>query len=275
MAFLSDNVTSLDQFTAIVSDQQNSTSINDTNIRFATPVNTNMDGPSTQNLFRPSPTILKTSFKNGLDEYRNQGDQLNRKHRIKDGVNHLTEVATLQKFMQKLENIGISVKNRYYLTFSGIPDYSFLVTDITVPNVKMNVGEIKFDGRAVELPVNDEYGHDFTMTVWADVAGVAYFRFREFILKEFRNTKRYAFDDSYMIDHNYLPSSGHTIRLEQLADYSTYYGLKLTYKDVRIKEISSLSFGEGQNELQQFDLTCTAVSYDVEKSDEIESYDWM
>ena len=90
------------------------------------------------------------------------------------GTSNNTGEKTLIDFINKITAYGISTKARYEVNFSGISDLTFFVTDINIPDIRQNFGNIYFEGKSVEIPVNIEYSHDISMTLLNDAEGIIY-----------------------------------------------------------------------------------------------------
>jgi len=97
-------------------------------------------------------------------------------------TNSYGEEKSLKGFLSTIGNFGVTIKSRYEMNFSGIDDVTFFVTNISVPGVRLNTTEISFAGRKVEVPVNYEYEHDFSMTLLNDNSGFMYNAIKEFLM---------------------------------------------------------------------------------------------
>ena len=60
------------------------------------------------------------------------------------------------------------MKNNFEVVFSGLPDVTFFIREISVPSIKQNMAELYYNGRKIEIPINYDYNHEFTITVLND-----------------------------------------------------------------------------------------------------------
>lgn len=61
--------------------------------------------------------------------------------------------------------------------------------------------------------------------------------------------------------NNVWADSGYTMTVKALTGDSKYKGMLFTLKNVRIKSISGLSFGQSKNEVSTFDVNCLLNSW--------------
>lgn len=154
---------------------------------------------------------------------------------------------SLRDYLSTMSKYGYALKCRYEVSFSGISMISFFITDINIPSVKMNTLEINYDGNIVELPINYEHEHDFSMTVINDTKGYIYSTIRNFIVADSATA---------------LSDSGYQMTIKQLSDNGKD-GAVITLNGVRFKRCGGLSFSSSTGEISTFDLDCSAISTDV------------
>ncbi len=153
---------------------------------------------------------------------------------------------SVKSFLDVINDFGVQVSNNFEVMFSGLADTTFFITDISLPDIQTNFAEIYYDGRKVEIPINYEYGHDFSMTVINDAQGYIYTALQQFLISE---------------SNNVWADSGYTMTVKALTGDSKYKGMLLTLKNVRLKSLSGLSFGQSKNEVSTFEANCLLNSW--------------
>ena len=154
---------------------------------------------------------------------------------------------SLKSFLSTIGKLGIQVKNNFEVNFSGLDDFTFFIQSIEIPGVHQNFTELYYDGRKVDIPINHEYDHEFTMTVLNDAQGYIYSTLVNFI----------ASDSS-----NVLANSGYTMTIKALTgDEDNYAGSMITLNGVRIESVSGLSFGYDQNDIQTFTISGKIIDF--------------
>ena len=156
--------------------------------------------------------------------------------------------ASLREFIDKIKKYGTSIKARYEVTFSGIDNLTFFVTDINVPSVRRNFGILHYHGQSVEVPVTVEYEHDFNMTVINDGQGILYPTFVNLLL----NMKNKSEIDS-----------GYDMTVRIFGDGQNTSGIAVILFGVRFKTVSGLTANSGDTGISTFTVGCTAIKYDV------------
>ena len=155
--------------------------------------------------------------------------------------------ATLLDFINKINQYGVTLKAKYEVNFSGIEGLTFFVSDISVPDVRQNFGNVWFEGKTVEIPINIEYGHDMTMTLLNDGKGIIYSTILNWIMNQ---------------DAGDSPvDSGYTMTIRQLGDNEEHKGMTITLKGVRMKNITGLNFASNDASISTFTLTLSAISF--------------
>lgn len=153
---------------------------------------------------------------------------------------------TVKSFLETVNSFGIQVKNNFEVNFSGLTDITFFVTSINVPQMQQNFTEIYYNGRKVDVPINYDYTHEFTMTVLNDAQGYIYSVIQNFLMSEATNT---------------MAQNGYTMTIKALTGDSNYKGTLLTLKNVRFESISGQSYGYSDNDISTFDLNCRLLEY--------------
>jgi len=155
---------------------------------------------------------------------------------------------SLKEFIDKVKTYGTSIKAKYEVTFSGIDNLTFFVTDINVPSVRRNFGILHYRGQTLEVPVTIEYEHDFNMTVINDGQGVLYPTFVNLLL----NMKEKSAIDS-----------GYDMTVRIFGDGLNNAGIAIVLFGVRFKTISGITMNSGDTGVSTFTVGCTAIKYDV------------
>ena len=86
----------------------------------------------------------------------------------------LSKEKSLKAFLDNINSFGVQVKNNFEVTFSGLPDTTFFVKSISIPQVQQNMADLYYNGRKVEIPINFDYSHEFSMSVINDGQGYLY-----------------------------------------------------------------------------------------------------
>lgn len=155
----------------------------------------------------------------------------------------------LLDFINGINKYGIAIKARFELNFSGIENITFYVTDINTPEVRQNFGNVYFEGKVVEIPVNIEYGHDFQMTMLNDNSGMLYSNIKNWMMNQDSGES--------------LINSGYTMTLRSLGDGVNYDGMTITLNGVRIKSVSGLSFNTSDAGISTFNIGVNAISFEA------------
>lgn len=154
---------------------------------------------------------------------------------------------SLNQFLQGIDFLGVQVKNNFEVNFSGLEHVTFFIQSIDIPGVHQNFTELYYDGRKVDVPVNFEYDHEFSMTVLNDAQGLIYATLVNFIANDASNA---------------LAKSGYTMTVKALTGDDTHYaGSMITLNGVRIESVSGLSFGYDQNEIQTFTISGKMIDF--------------
>lgn len=154
----------------------------------------------------------------------------------------------IKSFLHKINGVGIQVANNFEVNFSGLEEATFFIQSIELPGLHQNFTELYYDGRKVDIPINHEYDHEFSMTVLNDASGYIYSALTNFIVSDATNV---------------LANSGYTMTIKALTGDSKYSGSMITLNGVRIVSISGLSFGYDQNDIQKFTIQGKLIDFSV------------
>lgn len=152
----------------------------------------------------------------------------------------------VKSFLQTLNKFGVQVKNNFQVNFSGLSDVTFFIQSIDLPGLKQNFTEVYYNGRKVDIPINHEYEHEFSMTVLNDAQGYIYSALTNFIVTD---------------SSNVLANSGYTMTIKGLTGDTKYSGSLMTCRGVRFESVSGLSFGQQDNELQTFTISGKLIDF--------------
>lgn len=154
---------------------------------------------------------------------------------------------SLKKFISTLDTLGVQITSRYEVIFSAIPQATFFITNLSTPGMKQNTTNLYFDGKLVEIPVNFEYNHDFTMTVINDSSGYIYSALTTFVMSDTGAN---------------LMNSGYTMSIRAIGDNS-HSGSTIILNGVRIKTVDGLSYTNNGGDVQTFNVGCSAIDFTV------------
>jgi hypothetical protein len=93
---------------------------------------------------------------------------------------------------------------------------------------------LNYDGRVVDIPVNFDYDHEFSMTVRNDAQGYIYSALHNFIMNG---------------TGKILANSGYTITIKALTGDKKYKGALVTLSGVRLETIGGLDWGYEDNSI--------------------------
>ena len=158
----------------------------------------------------------------------------------------LSKPKTVKSFLDIVDSFGIQVKNNFEVNFSGLTDVTFFITNINLPNLTQNFTEIYYNGRKIDIPINYDYSHEFTMTVLNDAQGYIYPVVQNFIMSEATNT---------------LAQTGYTMTIKAMTGDKNYKGTLITLNNVRFESVTGLSFGYSDNDVSTFDINCKLLDY--------------
>lgn len=154
---------------------------------------------------------------------------------------------SLKSFLSTLNSFGVQNKARFEVNFSGLEDVTFFVRTITTPGVKQNIGTVYYDGVVVEVPINYEYEHDFSMTVLNDSSGYIFSTVTSFLLNDASSG---------------VTNTGYTMTVKAIGDNYSKGGV-ITLNGVRFKNCSGLNFSYDDGGISTFDLGCSAIDFNA------------
>lgn len=158
----------------------------------------------------------------------------------------LSKEKSLKAFLDNINSFGVQVKNNFEVTFSGLPDTTFFITSINLPQVQQNFAELYYNGRKIEVPINYDFSHEFSMTVLNDAQGYLYAAVSEFLMSDATNS---------------MAKSGYTMTIKCLTGDDKYKGMLLTLQHVRFSSVSGLTFGYSDNDISTFDVNCQLINW--------------
>lgn len=168
------------------------------------------------------------------------------------GITNLTTTLSHEKgvkaFLHNINKFGIQTKNNFEVNFSGLEQATFFIQSIELPGLHQNFTEVYYDGNKIDIPINHEYDHEFSMTVLNDAQGYIYSALTNFIVSD---------------STNILANSGYTMTIKALTGDKNYSGSMITLNGVRIENISGLSFGYDQNDIQTFNISGKLIDFTV------------
>lgn len=160
----------------------------------------------------------------------------------------LGEEKGIKSFLHKINGVGLQVANNFEVNFSGLEQATFFIQSIDLPGLHQNFTELYYDGRKVDIPINHEYDHEFSMTVLNDASGYIYSALTNFIVSD---------------SSNILANSGYTMTIKALTGDKNYSGTMITLNGVRIENISGLTFGYDNNDIQKFTINGKLIDFTV------------
>lgn len=163
-----------------------------------------------------------------------------------NAVTALSKEKGLDSFLKTVSGLGIQVKNNFEVNFSGIPQTTFFVQSIDVPGLKQNTASLNYDGKHVDVPVNHEYEHNFSMTVLNDANGYIYSALSEFLVTDASNQ---------------MANSGYTITIRSRNGNDKWPGALITMRGVRITQLGGLQFGQSDTGVQTFSISGTIIDF--------------
>lgn len=139
----------------------------------------------------------------------------------------------VKAFLSTFKKYGAQVKNNFEVNFSGLQDLTFFITNISVPGMTQNMTTLNYNGRVVDIPINFDFEHDFSMTVRNDAQGYIYSALHNFVMENAGKV---------------LANSGYTITIKALTgDKKHYKGALVTLEGARLTGVSGLDWGYDDN----------------------------
>lgn len=167
---------------------------------------------------------------------------------VQTGLANSSGEKSLMDFIGKMNQYGVSLKAKYEVNFSGIEGITFFVNDINVPELRQNFGNVFFEGKSVEVPINYEYGHDVTMILLNDAKGLIYTTIVNWLMNN--NSS----DES-------MVNSGYTMTIRALGDGQNHDGMTITLNGVRMRAVSGLNFNSSDMSVSTFTLNLSVISF--------------
>lgn len=158
----------------------------------------------------------------------------------------LSKEKSLKSFLTNINKFGIQVKNNFEINFSGLTDITFFATTISLPTIHQNFTEISYNGRKIEVPINCDFDHDFSLTLLNDAQGYIYSALVNFIMT-----------DSTEI----MAASGYKMTIKAINGDDNYPGTLYTLNNVRIQSVGQLQYGYADNDISTFDVQCKCQDY--------------
>lgn len=160
----------------------------------------------------------------------------------------LSKERGVKSFMDTINKFGIQVKNNFEVNFSGLQNLTFFIQSIDVSGgMKQNFTQLHYDGRLVDIPINNEYEHGFTCTILNDAQGYIYAALTNFIMTSATNI---------------MANSGYTMTIKALTgDEDHYAGALMTLRGVRLETVSGLSWGQNDNAIQTFSVSGKFIDF--------------
>lgn len=175
------------------------------------------------------------------------GNALGAITQVQTGQANSSGEKTLLDFINKINKYGVSLRAKYEVNFSGIEDITFFVTDISLPDVRQNFGNVYFEGKGVEIPINIEYGHDMQLTLLNDAKGVIYSTIMNWLMNQDSGES--------------IVNSGYTMTVRQLGDGGEHKGMTIVLNGVRMKSVSGLTFVANDPNISTFSLNMSVISF--------------
>ena len=158
----------------------------------------------------------------------------------------LSKEKGLKSYLDGINSFGIQVANNFEVNFSGLGDITFFITEIQIPSVQQNFTELYYNGRKVDIPINYDFSHEFSITVLNDAQGYIYSAIQNFLMAEASNV---------------LAKNGYTMTIKALTGDKKYKGTMFTLNNVRIESLQGVGFGYSNNNVQTFEVGCKLIDY--------------
>jgi len=145
----------------------------------------------------------------------------------------LSKETGVKAFLNTFRKYGAQVKNNFEVNFSGLEKLTFFITNISMPGITQNMTTLHYDGRLVDVPINFDFEHDFSMTVRNDAQGYIYAALHNFVMESLGKV---------------LMNSGYTITIRALTgDNKHYKGALVMMSGVRLTSVAGLDWGYDDN----------------------------
>lgn len=154
--------------------------------------------------------------------------------------------SSLKSFLTGINLLGIQVKNNFEINFSGIPGFTFFATTINIPGMRQNFTELHYDGKKIDIPINYDYDHEFSLTLVNDAQGLLYSLVTNFVMT----------DETCL-----MAKSSYVMTIKAMNGDDRYPGTLYTLNDVRIESVGQLQYGYSDNDISTFDINCKLQSF--------------
>lgn len=155
---------------------------------------------------------------------------------------------SLKNFLQTANKLGFQVNNNFEVNFSGISEVAFYVQSISIPAINLTTTDLYYAGQRVEIPVNYDWDHDFSITVINDAQGYLYSAIVNFFATQASSQ---------------MANSGYTMTVKALTGDDKYKGTLYTLYGVRIQSVSSLDYSYSGGEVSTFTVSCKCTYFTV------------
>ena len=98
----------------------------------------------------------------------------------------------------------------------------------------------------MDIPINHDWDHNFSMTVLNDAQGYIYSALLNFVMST--SSER-------------MMNSGYTMTIKALTGDDKYAGALITMRGVRLESISSLSWAQDGNAIQTFTISGKLIDF--------------
>ena len=158
----------------------------------------------------------------------------------------LSKERGVKQFINTINKFGIQVQNNFEVNFSGLQDATFFIQTIDIPQTKQNFTQLNYDGRVVDVPINHDWEHNFSMTVFNDAQGYIYSALLDFVMST--SSER-------------MMNSGYTMTIKALTGDPKYAGALITMRGVRLESVGSLSWAQDGNAVQTFTISGKLIDF--------------
>lgn len=154
----------------------------------------------------------------------------------------------LKSFLQTANKLGIQVNNNFEVNFSGIPEVTFYLQSISIPGITLATTDLYYAGQKVEIPVNYDWNHDFSVTMINDAQGYFYSAIANFFMSQATSQ---------------LVNSGFTMTVKALTGDKSYKGTMYTLYGVRLVGLGSIEYSYSGADVSTFNIDCKCTHFTV------------
>ena len=158
----------------------------------------------------------------------------------------LSKERGVKQFIKTIDKFGIQVQSNFEVNFSGLSNITFFVQSIDIPQTKQNFTQLHYNGQLVEIPINYDWDHNFTMTILNDAQGYIYSAIVNFIMSA--TSER-------------MVNSGYTMTIKALTGDKKYSGALITMRGVRLETVGGLSWAQDSNSVQTFQVQGKLIDF--------------